>query len=660
MPLQYSNDDGSIAQAFSQLGDSLISGPKRALEAQHIQEQIAASRQARSQAQQEFDAKMAIADHQANMERLTDAKAAAGVNWGPDQEQELLMARRRLGQAATKASAFGGKTTSEGIWSSVGQSDIQARPPRPGTPEYLRDYAQTAGKLPDPTKEEKTPFTMVFQDPNNPGRQISRVTHDGRTDVYTNRPISEGIPAGWVAVATGSPVTLRTGIYGSKEQNAGDLQAANQQLLSGQQLSEPIASIAQKYFDANPTKHQLTDDKFGGKIAVGMTSEAPNPGLEAVHQHLAQNYYNKGGTTKPAAAAATAPAAGAAPAPAQQQGGNILFSPQGLGGASSTVQTQTIPASQAPTSPLPGSSAAAAAPTTQPGAPGAQPAAAGLSRLPDGRAIWRPSPAPAIGQTTQAGPLSIMQATRGYSEPMAQEFSNSDVGKGWRVADEAYNEMQRAAKYDSKASDLHMIYTLAKIFDPGSAVREGELVLGQGTASPANWLVGWFNQVKGGGRLTDGVKNDLLDQAYTAATSRYEAGVNLAKTINDRIVKTGSLDPQAHLPEMVQPAKHDPREINRFPGSQAFTGKGVGDSAANDQAELVKLAGNVQGGAPGQTSTSVAGQPPAVAPRPSSARSGQAPVAAPAAAAPAQTGAPNPIQQLLNDADAITGRKRAQ
>lgn len=422
-----------------------------------------------------------------------------------------------------------------------------------------------------PTKEEKAPYTQILGD--GTGRTISVLTHDGQRNAYTGNLIKDEVPAGFTAIGIGSPMAVPTQGYGSKEKNANDLLVANQQIINGQTPTEALPSLAQKLYDLNPTKHQLQNDKFGGQMVVGFNSEAPNPGLEAIQQHLAANYYGKGNTSKvnPATAPATASATGGVPAQSVMAGGQ-----------------------QPPQ----------AAATATPALP------EGITKLPDGRVVWRPSAAPELGAAQQLpGGVSVQQASRGFSQPLEQQFTQNQIAKDWRISDEAYNEMQSAAKYNSKAADLHMIYLIAKIFDPGSAVREGELVLGQGTQSPANRFMSLWNQVKGGGSLSDTAKEDLLNQAYTSANARFGAAVNLAKDVNSQILASKSLDPAEHLPrEMVQPALHNKNEINRFAGAQVYNGKGVGETGEADHAELIRIAGQIVGGAPGQTSTSAAGR----------------------------------------------------
>jgi hypothetical protein len=98
-----------------------------------------------------------------------------------------------------------------------------------------------------------------------------------------------------------------------------------------------------------------------------------------------------------------------------------------------------------------------------------------------------------------------------------------------------YNSMVKAA--DTKAGDLNMVYGLAKLFDPGSVVREGEQVLVRDTASLPDWLVGQINSLNGGNRLLADTRKALLNEARSrvdAYQKAYDANLQPYRGIADR------------------------------------------------------------------------------------------------------------------------------
>lgn len=73
-----------------------------------------------------------------------------------------------------------------------------------------------------------------------------------------------------------------------------------------------------------------------------------------------------------------------------------------------------------------------------------------------------------------------------------------------------FNSMQNAAKINSKAADLDLIYGLGKILDPGSVVREGEMVLVQRTGGIFDQMKGWLSAMEGGAALPPDVRASIL------------------------------------------------------------------------------------------------------------------------------------------------------
>ena len=82
-----------------------------------------------------------------------------------------------------------------------------------------------------------------------------------------------------------------------------------------------------------------------------------------------------------------------------------------------------------------------------------------------------------------------------------------------------YKSMVETAGRDSKASDLNLVYGLGKIFDPGSVVREGEMVMVKNTASLPDWLVGAANALNGGAALTKETRAAILREAHNRIQS---------------------------------------------------------------------------------------------------------------------------------------------
>lgn len=73
------------------------------------------------------------------------------------------------------------------------------------------------------------------------------------------------------------------------------------------------------------------------------------------------------------------------------------------------------------------------------------------------------------------------------------------------------NALKDLSSQDSKASDVGLISTVARIRDPNSTVREGEFKLNSDTQSYLDQLVGdWRSVVTGGSRLTPEAKKGII------------------------------------------------------------------------------------------------------------------------------------------------------
>jgi hypothetical protein len=79
-----------------------------------------------------------------------------------------------------------------------------------------------------------------------------------------------------------------------------------------------------------------------------------------------------------------------------------------------------------------------------------------------------------------------------------------------------YKSMLEAAGRDTRASDVNLIYGMAKLMDPGSVVRESEMSVAQAIATlPQNLQAQIKSQVTAGGRLPPEVRAGIMEEAYS-------------------------------------------------------------------------------------------------------------------------------------------------
>lgn len=106
-----------------------------------------------------------------------------------------------------------------------------------------------------------------------------------------------------------------------------------------------------------------------------------------------------------------------------------------------------------------------------------------------------------------------------------KEIGDTPSVKTYSAALPIYQTMVDANKRNTKAADLNMVYGLAKIFDPNSVVREGEMVLVKDTSSLPDWLLGSIQSLNGGARLQPQTREAMLQEAQSRIQA-YKASVD--------------------------------------------------------------------------------------------------------------------------------------
>jgi hypothetical protein len=115
------------------------------------------------------------------------------------------------------------------------------------------------------------------------------------------------------------------------------------------------------------------------------------------------------------------------------------------------------------------------------------------------------------------------------SNKLRDEFQGSVVVKNYRDITPIMESMKDAATRPSRAADLNMVYALAKIMDPGSVVREGEMIMVNNTQGIGDRLAGMINSLNGGATLTPEARARILEEAQ----SRYKGLEQNYKALED-------------------------------------------------------------------------------------------------------------------------------
>lgn len=102
---------------------------------------------------------------------------------------------------------------------------------------------------------------------------------------------------------------------------------------------------------------------------------------------------------------------------------------------------------------------------------------------------------------------------------LRDDFNNLKPVKDHREAAAVFRSAVQAAKTNSAAADLNLVYAFAKLMDPGSVVREGEMGMVTATQNATDRIKALVASVSGGQRISPDARQALLQEM----SSRYES-----------------------------------------------------------------------------------------------------------------------------------------
>ncbi|WP_051380511.1 glycoside hydrolase family 73 protein [Bradyrhizobium sp. WSM1743] len=121
--------------------------------------------------------------------------------------------------------------------------------------------------------------------------------------------------------------------------------------------------------------------------------------------------------------------------------------------------------------------------------------------------VWRETQSKRV--TEEAMPASDTATSK-----LRNEIQGLPSYKNIAQAAPVYKSMLEAASRDNRAADVNLIYGMAKIMDPGSVVREGEMSIAQAIATlPQRLQATIQSQLTGDGRLSPEVRASIMQEA---------------------------------------------------------------------------------------------------------------------------------------------------
>jgi hypothetical protein len=179
---------------------------------------------------------------------------------------------------------------------------------------------------------------------------------------------------------------------------------------------------------------------------------------------------------------------------------------------------------------------------------------------PTGRRIVTRSEA--IGK---AGPAQTSQSPSQVENTLRDEFNNL-VGPA-KIMVTQYSNAKKAAAAQTAAGDMSLIYSLMKILDPGSTVREGEYAQGENLTGAYGKFWQMMNKAKDGEKLLPETRADILGRINDI----YQTQKPFVKNTVDRyteIAKRNSVNPDNVVGDIFKGVEDDAPDYSKMTDEQ--------------------------------------------------------------------------------------------
>jgi hypothetical protein len=235
---------------------------------------------------------------------------------------------------------------------------------------------------------------------------------------------------------------------------------------------------------------------------------------------------------------------------------------------------------------------AGGAATVAPAATAAAPAVTGGGAS-AGAPVPEPLPVPASSRTTLTGPTTRTGA--GNPRPVVDSYLKSPVVHAYENAKTGYATFMGNVPFNNQSSDLAMIVGAAKILDPPSVVREGEVENVRKTGGVMDKFISMMQGLKGESRLPPEVRMMLWNMVH-ATMSKHNANIKPIYEQHAVQLTDRNVDYKKYLPEMATLVPPDASYVSTKSGRVDAEGRSPRRAAP----------------APGATTTAPAATRPAV------------------------------------------------
>jgi hypothetical protein len=142
-------------------------------------------------------------------------------------------------------------------------------------------------------------------------------------------------------------------------------------------------------------------------------------------------------------------------------------------------------------------------------------------------------------------------------EGLRKEFTGQS--KNFVTIRDAYNNVEKLAANPSPAADIGLVYSIMKVFDPTSVVRETEYATAQNAAGVPDQVRNMWNRMLTGERLNEAQRADFVRQAQTIY-GQQEQTYNRTRDQYRGITERQGLNPQNVLLDYANPSQPGPAQ----------------------------------------------------------------------------------------------------
>jgi hypothetical protein len=170
-----------------------------------------------------------------------------------------------------------------------------------------------------------------------------------------------------------------------------------------------------------------------------------------------------------------------------------------------------------------------------------------------------PDPQMVYDAPDNTGPApEALAATTG----LRKEIQDLPSYKSYSSAMPVFQSMAEAAKHDTKPGDLNMVYALAKLFDPTSVVREGEMIMVKNAQNLPDKLMALIQETNSGGRLGPQLRNEMMAEAQSRMQS-YKATLDSNLEQFRGIAQRNQFNEADIMPTMGEMPQYEPLPVEQ-------------------------------------------------------------------------------------------------